>query len=234
MKTYLIEPCCVRRHLLALRDDIARGGEAGIEGYGDLSLAELLPALLTRYSETEMVIAAPSLPDQAADAIFTWMQRQWSRADGKGKLNVIRRLTIVADLSARKSPTARRWLKANPFEGRLVLVDRKQDDTVILLPDFAIEGPVNMRYGEHFTARATTKADELVRLWGRYVSLTEPAVKEEEKEKAVVTPATDDTETPAEEVADAPAAEETEEGWKTVEAAVSREEEDTGEPALQA
>ena len=168
MKTYLIEPCCAKRHLLEVRDAIAKGGEAVIEGFGDLSLSELLPAILTRYSEADMVIAAPSLPDQAAETVSTWMQRQWSRSDGKGKLDAIRHLTIAADMSARKSPSAHRWMGSNPFDGRMTLVDARQDETVILLPDFAVVGPVNMCYGRHFTARATTVAGDIAALWDRY------------------------------------------------------------------
>lgn len=168
---YLIEPCCASRHLLTVRDAIAKGGESEIEGYGDLSLTELLPALLTRYTETEMVIAAPSLPDQAAEVISTWMQRQWTKRDGSGKLDVISHLTVIADLSAKKSPSAHRWLSSMPFGERLSLVDRKQKETLILLPDFAIVGPVNMRYGRHFLAKATTRKDEVAALWGRFSPL---------------------------------------------------------------
>lgn len=165
---YLIEPCCAKKHLLAVRDAIGKNGTTLFEGYGDLSLTELLPALLTRYSETEMMIVAPSLPDQAASIIKKWMKKQWARADGKGKLDVIAHLTIVADMSEEQSPTASTWLKENPFEGRLTLVDRQQTDTAILLPDMAIIGPVNMKYDKHFIATATTRKVHVADLWDRF------------------------------------------------------------------
>lgn len=176
---YIINPCCTKRDLMLLRDSIAKGGSAPFEGFGDLSLTELLPAILTRYSETEMLIVAPSMPDQAADVIQKWMKQQWSRRDGSGKLDVIRHLTIVADLSEELSPMVSEWLKENPFGERLALIDMQQTETAILLPDFAVTGPVNMRYGHHFTATATTVADEVKALWAKYKAAVNDGEKEE-------------------------------------------------------
>lgn len=139
-----------------------------IEGYGDLSLTELLPALLTRYSETDMMIVAPTIPDQASDIISKWLRKKWARADGKGTLDVIHHLTIVSDLRKKKSPLASRWLSENPFGLRLTLIDRQQPDTVLLLPDFAITGPVNLQYGHHFIATATSTPSKVNELWERY------------------------------------------------------------------
>lgn len=165
---YIIEPCCAARQLMLLRDAIGKDGTKEFEGYGDLSLTELLPAILTRYSETEMMIVAPALPDQAAEVIERWMNQQWSRSDGAGKLNVVRHLTIITNMNRRKSPQVSAWVKDNPFGERLTLVDRLQDDTAILLPDFAITGPVNMRYGNRFMATATTSPERVAELWKQY------------------------------------------------------------------
>lgn len=172
---HLIQPCCVKKDLRELRDAIAKGGTKDFEGYGDLSLTELLPALLLRYDGVEMMIVAPSLPDQATEVIDWWMNKQWPTKDGKGKLDVISRLTIVADLSREKSPVASMWKKVKPFGGRLVLHDMQQDSTAILLPDFAITGPVNMRYGHHFIATATTETEKVKALWEKYREMTENA-----------------------------------------------------------
>ena len=169
----LIQPCCAERHVSELRDALKDGGSREIEGYGDLSLSELLPAILTRYYETEVLIAAPSVPDQAAETIATWMRRSIARMDGKGRLDYIARLTIVADLSPELSPMVSGWLRENPFPGRLTLIDSAQADTAILLPDFAITGPVNMRYGHHFTATATTVSEQVEGLWRKFTALTE-------------------------------------------------------------
>lgn len=162
---FLIEPCCSHRHLGELRRMLGNGGTAEFEGYGDLSITELLPPLVNHYNGTVLVIVAPSLPDQAANAIEACMRKEWAVVDGSGKIPAVRHLTIVTDLSKEKSPMASQWLKGNPFGGRLTLVDKIQDDTVILLPDFAITGPVNMRYGEHFTAEATTDVENVRNLW---------------------------------------------------------------------
>jgi hypothetical protein len=175
MMKKLIEPCCAGRHMLSVRDAIGTKGTMEIEGYDDLSLTELLPAILTRYAETELMIVAPTLPDQATEVIATWMRRTIARMDGNGRLNYIRRLTIVSDLSEAASPDASAWLNENPYGERLVLHDMRQDATAILLPDFAIEGPVNMRYGKHFTATAYGKREDVDGLWTKYREMVENA-----------------------------------------------------------
>jgi len=182
---HIINPCCAKKDLMMLRDALGKSGTRQFEGYGDLSLTELLPALLTRYSETEMMIVAPSLPDQAAEVIARWMKRQWARMDGKGRLDVISHLTIVADMDAGKSPLASGWLSENPFGGCLTLCDRKQADTAILLPDFVITGPVNMQYGHRFTATATTDPARVADAWRQFASLASPeeTAKTEEAEE---------------------------------------------------
>lgn len=171
----LIEPCCAGQHMLSVRDAIGTKGTMEIEGYGDLSLTELLPAILKRYAETELMIVAPTLPDQATEVIATWMRRTIARMDGNGRLNYIRRLTIVTDLSEAASPDASAWLNENPYGERLVLHDMQQDATAMLLPDFAIEGPVNMRYGKHFTATAYGKREDVEELWTKYKGMVENA-----------------------------------------------------------
>lgn len=165
---HLIEPCCAQQHLLRVRNAIKNGGTTQFEGYGDLSLSELLGPMLTRYAEVEMMIVAPTLPDQAAEVINKWMRRQWARRDGNGKLDVIQHLTIVAKLEKEKSDYIFTWLKDKPFGDRLTLIDIEQEETAILLPDFAITGPVNMRYGNNFVATATTMPGKIKDLWERF------------------------------------------------------------------
>ncbi|MBO4499216.1 MAG: hypothetical protein J5732_03055 [Bacteroidaceae bacterium] len=161
----IIEPCCAKKHLLALREELGKSGTTLFECFGDMSMAELLPALMTRYSQTDMLIAAPALPDRAADAITHWMRKQWAQMDGKGKLDVISHLTLVADLSPEKSPSSSGWLQNNPFGERLTIVNRRQTQHVILLPDIAILNFANMQYGSHFIATATTKSSLVNDLW---------------------------------------------------------------------
>jgi hypothetical protein len=171
---FLIQPCCALKHIGILRDTIGKNGAMTFEGRGDLSLTELLPAMLMRYAETNMVITAPTMPDQAADIIGHWMKKQWAKMSGRGKLNVIGHLTIITSTDERKSPIMAAWKKDNPFGERLTIIDRKQDETVLLLPDFAIAGPVNMRYNAPFKAKATTVKEEIDALWGKYGLAGEP------------------------------------------------------------
>ena len=205
-----IEPCCAVKQVMQMRDTLGSNGKTQFQGFGDLSLTELLPALLTRYSETEMLITAPAIPDQAAEIIDRWMKKQWARMDGKGKLDCISHLTIIADLSPEQSPMASEWLKENPFGDRLTLVDKAQDDTALLLPDIAITGPLNLRYGQNFTCDVTTVQEEVDALWKQYSKLTR-TVKTAKKRAAVLEP-TVEAPAPAEiEPPSAPASSEAEE-----------------------
>lgn len=182
----IIEPCCATKQVMLMRDAIGTSKKTQFQGYGDLSLTELLPALLTRYSETEMMLVAPSIPDQAAEIVSRWMRKQWARMDGKGTLNVLSKLTIVADLSEGVSPLASTWVKENPFGSRLVLIDKAQEDTAILLPDIAITGPINLRYGKNFVCTATAIEVEVTGLWKQYSKLAKP--KRTAKKKQTETP----------------------------------------------
>ena len=168
---HLIEPCCAPKHLLALRESLGENGTAFWHGYGDLSLAELLSALLIRYCETEMTLVSPSLPDVAAEALKIAMHRTRARMDGKGNLNAIAHLTLITDLSEKRSPLASTWLKDNPFGDRLTLKNVQQNDTALLLPDLALYGAINLQYGHHFTAMATKNAGTIAALRGVYEGL---------------------------------------------------------------
>lgn len=164
----LIEPCCAPKHLLALRNKLGTDGTAFWHGYGDLSVAELLPPLLTRYSEVEMMIVAPTLPDRVAQLIQHLIQKQYPTMNGKGKLDVIAHLTLVTDFSEKRSPVAATWIKNNTFGDRLTPKNIQQNDTAIILPDIALWGPINMVYGGHFTALATKNARTIAALRGEY------------------------------------------------------------------
>lgn len=166
---FIIEPCCTQRHWPELRKMLGDDGTVEWEGYGDLSITELLPVMLLPYSEVEMIVATPSLPNQAAESLRFWMKKKWSTRDG-GRADVISRLTIVADLSEKKSPLASGWLKVNPFGNRLVLENTEQHDTAIILPDMALYGPINMAYGYHFHALATKCRQTIDELRARILS----------------------------------------------------------------
>jgi hypothetical protein len=182
----IIEPCCAGRHMMELRRGLALRGELEFQGFGDLSLTELLPAILTRYSETHLLIAAPEIPEQAAEVISRWMDKQWARMDGKGKLWCVSRLTVITSLD--RSHEMAVWKEADAFCGRAVIVDAQIDDTAILLPDFAVTGPVNMRYGENFTATAVGDKAKVDALWEKFLGLVpreepEPATEDETPEQ---------------------------------------------------
>lgn len=163
---HIIEPCCTKKHLCRLREGVDKGETRSFECYGDMSISELLPALMTRYAEAEMLIAAPCIPDQAAEAIALEMRRRWSRSDGTGKMDEIAHLTIVTDLG--RSPMLSHWLKRDAYGERLTVVDRRQEENVILLPDIAILGFKNMRYGEHFVGTITGAPERVEQLWEQF------------------------------------------------------------------
>ena len=168
---FLIEPCCTQKHWPELRKLLGDGGTMLWEGYGDLSIAELLPVILARYTEVEMMLVAPSIPNRAAEVLSYWLRRQMVTVDGKRKVPVLARLTIVADLSEKRSPLASTWLKENPYGERLVLKNVQQNDTALILPDIALHGPFNLTYGKHFTATATKNAKTIVELRNTFANL---------------------------------------------------------------
>ena len=87
-------------------------------------------------------------------------------------------------LGENASPKASQWVKNNPFPDRLTLVDKAQTDTVLLLPDLAVTGPLNFRYGEHFVCEATAIQGEVDALWKRYTEVAKPTKRTARKQKA--------------------------------------------------
>lgn len=168
---HLIEPCCAPKHLLALRGKLGDKGTALWHGYGDLSLAELLPPMLTRYIEIEMMFVSPTLPDAAATVLERMMRKKRMKADGKGSFDVIRHLTLVSNLCEKKSPAASRWLEDNPFGERMTIRNVQQNDTAILLPDIAFVGNINLTYGSHFIAIATKDSRVIENFRNNYLSI---------------------------------------------------------------
>lgn len=154
----LIEPCCSQKHWPQLRDSLGQDGTALFRGKGDLSLDELMTVILNGYSEADMILACPALPDHTAELVTRWMRKTWARMDGSGNMNAVARLTLVTDLREQKSPQASRWLAGNPFPDRLVLKNVVQNDTAIVMPDLAIYGALNLVYKASFTAVATKDA----------------------------------------------------------------------------
>ncbi|MBR6140456.1 MAG: hypothetical protein IKQ37_01655 [Bacteroidaceae bacterium] len=168
---FLIEPCCTQKHWPALRERIGEDGTIMFHGYGDLSLEELLPVVLTRYSEVDMMLVCPSLPNATAGLLLKWLERKWADGDGDSTHNIISRLAVLTDLRKKKSPTASAWLKNNPYPGRLILHDVQQNDTAILLPDLAVHGAFNLVPNGHFTAIASTNANFIANLKEVYSGL---------------------------------------------------------------
>lgn len=162
----IIQPCCTKKHLCRLREATDKGETRNFECFGDMSITELLPPLMTRYAETRMLIASPAIPDQAAEAIALEMRRKWSRADGPGKMDEISHLTIITDVS--RSPMLALWIKNGTYGDRLTVIDRRQEEDVILLPDLAILGFRNMRYSEHFIGTITGAPERIEALWEQY------------------------------------------------------------------
>lgn len=168
---HLIEPCCTQKHVARLRKALGEDGTDFFHGYGDLSLTEMLPVILMHYSEADLLLVVPALPDTATELLATWMRKQWMKIDGSGKVYVIGHLMLIADLRENKSPLASAWAKENPFPDRLTLRNVQQNDTAILLPDIALCGPINLTYGGHFTAMATKNARTIATLREMYEKL---------------------------------------------------------------
>lgn len=168
---FLIQPCCTQKDWPELRKQLGDGGTIEWEGYGDLSIAELLPVILARSTEVEMMLAAPSIPNRAAEVLSYWLRRRMVTVDGKRQVPVLSRLTLVSDFSENRSPLASTWLKKNPYGERLALKNVQQNETALILPDIALYGPFNLTYGNHFTATATKNAKTILELRKAYANL---------------------------------------------------------------
>ena len=165
----LIEPCCTQKHWPALRRQLDDDKSVFFHGYGDLSLDELLPVIMTRYSETDMMLVCPALPDRAAELLLSWLNKTWARSDGRGHVNIIKALTIITD--AKKSPLVMGWKENNPYPERLFVRDVQQRDTALLLPDLAFYGNLNLVHQSHFTTIATRNPCIISELREVYTSL---------------------------------------------------------------
>ena len=120
-----------------------------------------------------MTIVCPTLPNAAAEVLKKWMDKTWAGVSGEGEVDVIRRLTVMTSTNAKKSPTAEKWNKSNPWPGRLELLNIQQNDTAILLPDLVIYGGINLAHSGHFTALASTDKKVVSRLMEVYKQLAE-------------------------------------------------------------
>ena len=166
----LIQPCCTNKLIPQLREKLGDDGTTFIHGYGDLGIAELMTPLLTPYTEVELMIVAPSVPDTAARVIERLMDQKLPMK-GRGQVTLIKQLTIVANLKKNSKYLSAGWVKENPWGERLQLKHCQQNDTAILLPDMAIIGPVNMAYNGHFTAVATRRRKTIEELRKTYLEL---------------------------------------------------------------
>ena len=166
----LIQPCCTNKLIPQLREKLGDDGTTFIHGYGDLGIAELMTPLLTPYTEVELMIVAPSVPDTAARVIERLMDQKLPMK-GRGQVPLIKQLTIVANLKKNSKYLSAGWMKENPWGERLQLKHCQQNDTAILLPDMAIIGPVNMAYNGHFTAVATRRRKTIDELRATYLGL---------------------------------------------------------------
>ena len=166
----LIQPCCTNKLIPQLREKLGDDGTTFIHGYGDLGIAELMTPLLTPYTEVELMIVAPSVPDTAARVIERLMDQKLPMK-GRGQVPQIKQLTIVANLKKNSKYLSAGWVKENPWGERLQLKHCQQNDTAILLPDMAIIGPVNMAYNGHFTAVATRRRKTIDELKATYLGL---------------------------------------------------------------
>lgn len=167
----IIEPCCTQKHWPEIRNKIGKDGTTFFHGYGDLSITELFPVLMTPYSNTELLIVCPALPNATAEVITHWMEKDFSGVASRERVPAIASCTIITNCNAKKSPAAAKWLKENPWPERMKLHNIQQNDTAVMLPDLAIYGNINLVHSGHFTALASTNAKVIKNLRDTYLSL---------------------------------------------------------------
>lgn len=126
-----IQPCCTQKHIPAVRRQLEKQTTVAFEGYGDLTLADLLPVLGDTCIGHDLTIVAPNIPRYLRSAILHSMTSTVVR---QGK-NTPRHphLTIVTDTSEERSPDLRHLAESMP--DRITLCHAVQSDTMLLLPD---------------------------------------------------------------------------------------------------
>ncbi len=154
-----IEPCCANKHWKQVLKELEMKKTVLVNGYGDMTLTELLPEVLQRYSEADVLMALPTVPEQMRTLVGRMLRRTWALAQG-GNVDVVRRLRLITDARASKSPGLVEWAQG---QERLRLANAQHNDTLIIVHNgnpqgecaLAIMGPVNMVPCGQWTAMVT-------------------------------------------------------------------------------
>ena len=153
-----IEPCCANKHWKKVLAELELKKTVLIEGYGDMTLNELLPVALGRCQEAEVIITAPLMPEELCRTIGTLLYHTWALPDG-GNINKIAHMRVITDARASKSPAVMEWAKR--YGGQVELASCQQNDTMVLVTDsnsaddMAIVGPVNVQPCGQWTTMVT-------------------------------------------------------------------------------
>lgn len=150
-----------------------------MNGYGDMTLCELLPVMLERYAECEVMVAVPTLPPQLREVLDRWTRQTWG--DGS---RAVARIWVITDARESKSPGAAEWSR----DAGVAMASCQQNDTTVVVrgrgsrvesqgsrgegrefgEDVMVMGAVNVRPSGMFTAVVTKDEKMIAEAWAYY------------------------------------------------------------------
>lgn len=155
-----IEPCCAAtKHwpkVLATLDELGEESVVGIRGYGDMTLMELLPAMVSSYSEADVLVAVPTLPSCLREKLDALLHLSWG--NDSGSVPAVARLRVITDARESRSPAAAEWIQ--DAGSRVSLASCQMNDTVVIIRGSGgggvmVFGAVNARPATEWVAMAT-------------------------------------------------------------------------------
>lgn len=155
----LIEPCCSQRHVPELLSLLEDSDPLFFQGFGDLSLSDLLSPLLSGISLSDVLLMCPTLPSPIHPFLRSWYLKRWSTGDSSDGTPPIASLTIVTDCRSSRSGDIRAWRDSLIQDGlpcqSVALSHYVQNDTCLIVNDLLIYGNMNIVPRNPFSAIVT-------------------------------------------------------------------------------
>lgn len=143
-----IEPCCTQKHWPQVLEDLKRRPTVMMNGYGDMTLCELLPVMLERYAECEVMVVVPTLPPQLREVLDRWARQTWG--DGS---RAVAQMWVITDARESKSPGAAEWSRG----AGVAMASCQQNDTAVVVRGRGSRGESQGSRGESRESRGESR-----------------------------------------------------------------------------
>ena len=165
-----IEPCCTQKHWPKILHNLKDTSYVYFEGYGDMTLNELLPVVFDGFSDADVMLAVPVMPERLISTLRELTKRSWANPSGRGSVPLIKRFRIITDARSTKSPGVLDFCRElrSQCAGSGV-ASLQQNDTIIIVRDaystIMIFGSVNSRPSCQWTAFVTNDQGHIADVW---------------------------------------------------------------------